>query len=913
MKIPDGWFVNNMIIFNEPDERGWAAKGFIVEVPDLRNASNDLKNEWHTKILLYLGTLRPPLKIQFQWSVDSDYRHELLKYDLATERLARNKWTYSVRKERFSRYMDRMLNRKLRREKLKIYLSVPIHATPKSRIPDNGEDEYYKSLLESLSSLFDRQGELLNCFLGGSGARLTPMTDQMHYLHYAEFLNPDYRIRSDYDPMKTFNPELSIQENCWHSGIHGNHKKASGGGNDYGFFMDGFYHSMIVMDRWPQTTYPGIIGHLTGLPILDYSITVNVHPLKIEDEIGREEKAIERIAGDYQSEKKHSLLTALDKKRRKVDALAGGFTCPFKAEFIIRISAQTKEELSGRCSAIKSAVNMMNGAGYWESSLPTTAMNLFFQTWPGWVFGKYSGHAIYAENQYLSDMLPISATFTGNLDDAESIYEGSCFNLVGIKNFTDGVPQHAAVFGMSGTGKSAFMTDLLSQTECFYDFTCIMEEGLSYGIYTQTQDSAPIIIHPDSEYTINYLDTHGLPLSPLHLATATALAAKMAGTAGDEDRQNLRTSQIMQYIDQLYTDVYEDWTRANAGLHQEIVRKAICVKIYKETVLPPGSTVIDAFSEVRNLLLKGDGQILEELHNISEKEITEFLSEPSSAKLVRDMAFSYFKPEQYPTHSVLVELMLTSPFRQHGRDEIKNLATLLSSWSFYGTHGKIFDGTTNIRLDGKIVHFELGGIPDAAEDLKRMTGFLIHNFTRNHIMTLPRSSRKRYVFEEAGRILDIEGGEKIISEGYAQMRKYGTWIVSIVQQYSRFKDTGIRPVVMGNSKQFFLMKQNDRGDLEDISEDIGLPEITREQIMNYPNPENLSRENRFSSLTYYHLDSGRPVCGTVRNFCSPEMLYCSSTDGAHFEKRAKELKCFGNGDITEAIRHFSNDKKEDIP
>jgi len=716
------------------------------------------------------------------------------------------------------------------------------------------------------------------------------MTDKDHYLHYAEFLNPDYRIRSDYDPMSTFDSELSIQENCWHSGITGNTGRSGGNAaSAFGFHMDGFYHSMLVMCRWPQTTYPGIIWHLTGLPILDYSATVNIQPLKIEDEIGREEKAIERLSGDYQTEKKHSLLTALDKKRRKVDALAGGFTCPFKAEFIIRISAQTREELSSRCSAVKSAINMMNGAGYWESGLPTTAMNLFFQTWPGWIFGRYSGHAIYAENQYLADMLPVSATFTGNIDGAEALYEGNCYSLVGVRNFTDSVPQHAAVFGMSGTGKSALMTDLLSQTECFYAFTCIMEEGLSYGEYTRTQGSAPIIIHPDSGYTINYLDTHGLPLSPLHLATATALAAKMAGKCNDEDRRNLRTSQIIQYIDQLYTDIYEDWARANSELHEEAIRKAIFVRRYRERFLPPGSTVAEAFTEFRNLLLRADERILEELNSISEKDVSEFLSESDSAKLVRDMAFSYFSPEQYPTHSTLVELMLTSPFSQHGREDIKNLATLLSSWCCYGTHGRIFDGVTNIKLDGNITHFELGSIPDAAADLKGMVGFLIHNFTRSHIMTLPRNAWKRFIFEEAGRILDMEGGEKIISEGYAQMRKYGTWIVSIVQQYSRFRDTRIRPVIMGNSKQFFLMRQNDRGDLDDISGDIGLPETAREQVMNYPNPENLSRENRYSSFTYYHLDSGRPVCGSVRNICSPEMLRCScpsSIVGQAFDEAA---------------------------
>jgi len=50
----------------------------------------------------------------------------------------------------------------------------------------------------------------------------------------------------------------------------------------------------------------------------------------------------------------------------------------------------------------------------------------------------------------------------------------------------------------------------------------------------------------------------------------------------------------------------------------------------------------------------------------------------------------------------------------------------------------------------------------------------------------------------------------------------------------------------------------------------------------------------------------------VRNICSPEMLYCSSTDGAHFEKRAKELKEFAGSDITEAISHFSNRKENGI-
>ena len=43
-------------------------------------------------------------------------------------------------------------------------------------------------------------------------------------------------------------------------------------------------------------------------------------------------------------------------------------------------------------------------------------------------------------------------------------------------------PQHAVLLGMSGAGKSVTLCDLLSQTEAFYDYTAIIEEGLSYDM-----------------------------------------------------------------------------------------------------------------------------------------------------------------------------------------------------------------------------------------------------------------------------------------------------------------------------------------------------------------------------------------------------------------------------------------------
>ena len=74
----------------------------------------------------------------------------------------------------------------------------------------------------------------------------------------------------------------------------------------------------MVLSRWPKATYPGIIHRLTSLRLLDYTITVNLDPLPVRREISKEEKAHDRIAGDYASEKKLSLLTVMEKKQKKI-------------------------------------------------------------------------------------------------------------------------------------------------------------------------------------------------------------------------------------------------------------------------------------------------------------------------------------------------------------------------------------------------------------------------------------------------------------------------------------------------------------------------------------------------------------------------------------------------------------------
>ena len=115
------------------------------------------------------------------------------------------------------------------------------------------------------------------------------------------------------------------------------------------------------------------------------------------------------------------------------------------------------------------------------------------------------------------------------------------------------------------------------------------------------------------------------------------------------------------------------------------------------------------------------------------------------------------------------------------------------------------------------------------------------------------------------RFLDVPGGEQIVAEGYAQLRKFNCWVVSIVQQYARFKQSRVRPAVIGNAKQFFILRQADRADLAELAADIGLPESAVEAIQHYPMPEQLPADGRYSSVCYFLPTAQPPQCGTLRH------------------------------------------------
>jgi hypothetical protein len=337
----------------------------------------------------------------------------------------------------------------------------------------------------------------------------------------------------------------------------------------------------------------------------------------------------------------------------------------------------------------------------------------------------------------------------------------------------------------------------------------------------------------------------------------------------------------------------------------DIARHAMALQNFRAEKMPPGATTLETFADFRDWKAAHPTEAEEYQRQFEEPAVLKFLKDPRTSKEVRNLAFAHFTPDEFPTHRMLQELMMLDPMGGE-RDQIMEIATLILPWCRDGNYGCLFDGTSNLSLTGKIAHFELGYIPESAKELKAAAGFLITNHARKHIMTLPRAIRKRNIYEEVARFLDIPGGQEIVQESYAQLRKFNCWNISIVQQYARFKQSRIRSAVFGNSRQFFIMRQNDRADLDDMGKDIALPEVTQHAIMNYPLPDHQTGQ-KYSPFTYLHTDATRNLCGTVHNVASPEMLYCSSSSGEHFDKRARELRKSPN--IVEGIIAHANPPK----
>ncbi len=885
---PNGFFLHDMLWLDLPKGDALIGKGFRVELQDVSGASISVLNALHSALSNLLYALPDNVRMQSQWQVTSDYREVLQRYDEATVG-ASNEWTVFNRSELHHRLSSQMERGVLRKEEHILWL-VRHMDTPLSKITSSTKaiERHIGTLLEREAMSFDNLGRSLQQSLG-SFAVVTALDDLDNFINYRNFLNPSLLSQDRRNAELEFDPEASIQDLVFRSdAVRVESASAS-------FHFANRYQTLFVISRWPSKIRPLDVMALTNLPFNDYVITTNIIPKNTREEISKEERLIERLEGEIISEKKRSLQTSKERKERKVDELARGYTRLFSTLQIIRVWDEAAEGLASKCEAIKAAVSDM-GAQYYHVTSATGARNLFMQTWPGNTHTKYRGYDIESSNQSLACLLPFSSTFTGLLDGAEALFHGATRNVVGFKSFIGSTPQHMLVLGGTGAGKSVAMNAILSQTEHLFDRTIIIEEGYSYAMYTRTLGVRPIAIQLDGELTLNYLDTNGLPLSSQHIGTAAALCLKMVGINSNEDTNKHRLGIIGEYLNRIYEDVANDWFMSNPREVDGLQRLGFALEDFRLHHQPEGSTFLDCFLAFRELQIEDAEDASGYLAAFTQNQILAWSKTKDGGQVCRNLVFARLQHSDYAdlTHHSVYMALRYAPFPHHVPQDIQYLADMLGTWTkSIGQRGKFFDGISNIQLNDKVLHFELSKIPEAAGDFKEAAGFLINNVVRHLIMTDPRSTRKRLIFEEAPRFFNVPGGDEIVSAAYATYRKYGAWLVTVAQQLSQIPDK-LRPVLIGNSSTKIIFRQKSTTDLELLSNELRLPSVTVDTIRNYPSPEHLPAHDRYSCFTYWTEANNQVVNGTVRVYASPEMLYLASSDGDVVQERDEAMLQYGN-------------------
>ena len=852
--LPNGHWVRDFIVWGTFRQRATIAKGFVIYPPDLRGAGEAAGARAHENLVKYFQSIPLHVRLQYQWRCNCDYHKALDAYEKVTADCT-NPQEQAVRAATARHFRGLLRERKLRREHLVVFISQRIDAAPPLFTTPEGVKSYYRSVLTQCEANFAQLGRELGTALG-QDVVVEPMTKRDHQLYTFLFLNPTANEWQT-DLGSVFDDRLSIMRNCLASDL-----KTDRLGR---MFFDGHYHALLVLQQVGSHTYEGMIHHLTKTDFLNYQITVNLEPLDTYRIIQEEETAQQNLQKQANTDVVVSQ-TRVDTIRRKqvsITQLGEGQTRLMNTTFIVRAWNTDETKLAADVSALKAGILSMRNARCYDAHLEATALELFFSTLPGNSFHPYAARAVRLEDEHVANLIPFSASFTGDLEQAQALYLSSDRAMVGFRFHVNGLVQHTGVAGGSRSGKSAAYNNLLYQTGPYFDYDVLLEEGGSHSNYAEDHGAKPIVIQKSGNITINYLDTLAAPLDPDHLAYAISLTAHFAGKTEDERLNHRRRAYLSFYLGVLYREAQQDWGRRNADLNRRAQREACAIHQWHATRMTADDTLFDAYTQVRDRVRANDAEVLEFTAKITEAGITHFIKDGQTAHLAERHVFSYFKPEEYPRHSELAELLRLRPSQEHDRAEVAELAALMDNWSALGEYGPLFDGVTNRRFDTRVVHFELAKADNNDLALRGAIALNLTGRIRQRIVSLPRSVRKRFTMEELARLIQMPGGAKLTLELAAQLAKYNCVFAFILQDFAQVAHVEGISSLLNNTRQWLILRHDDYKELGLFADRILLPETMREAVSQYPIPLNLPPANRYSAACYFSRSAVPPISGTM--------------------------------------------------
>lgn len=888
MRFPNAYIVktdnpaDSFMVYGELNEKGFVSKGYRIEVPNLKNAGNSLKNDLFVRLSGWLASQDKNRKIQIRYTRDGDYRDILQGYDHFTE-VHHNGWGGYIRREISGKNSARSARDGLKREYVYIYLGKSLKCFTDDCLTGNGKMRFEREVTGSFEVDFSNLVHFLNL----------PVFPLNHIELYREFYRAvnksAYDVGIDYE--KNFDPDLDDAGRGEFSG------RIAGDGFSVSFTADGYFHHIFTLHDFPPTElYPFYGNKLLDNGIRNLTVTVNIEPLDTEKVIEQKQKHWKRVRADLLEEEGEIAAGAgLDELTEHIYRLGKGEDSPFRMEYIIHTWNRDLKDLQSDGTILKqAATSMFTSLDSYE--LGTQALHNFMKTLPGFLYYRKQDAALDCMHRPLAAMLPFSSSFTGKGKDGNILFNGDHGNLMTMSFFDGATPQHTLCLGQTGAGKSVNFVSMLSQAYDDFDKIVIIEEGGSYFNLTRIfgDEAQYIVIDPSANLTLNYFDTGGLPLTPGQIEFVTTFLSAMCGASFTLEKLQDVIAILTPFVNAVYSDSYMEWRNRNRKDLEEAARITLTVEQMIDKLPPDQNTILDAYLVLKEILGKEDGfddrewEFRSCYHAFGRQEINDCILEDPEE--LRNISYAFMGKGDMPYHSQLVEAIRENTFSHLERTETDRIAARLAVYSIESGKGCLFDGETNIDLSRKWIHIELGKISQSSDTLKNLVGITINNLVKNQIINMPRSCRKLYLFEEAARFLTFPGAAEIMKQCYAQFRKYCCVAVTITQSIAQMSESGVGQIIMTQSKMFIFLKNTDAAELKLITNYIPLSEEAIRNIMNFPSPEHLPPNDRYSSFLLYAQRAGYPIVGVGRNYASPAILAAAATSGDLHNKLQRIMK-----------------------
>ncbi len=899
MRLPNAYIVQtanlqeSFLVYGELSSKGFAAKGYRLEVPNLDNAGNALKNDLFMRLSGWLASQSLDKRIQIRYTRDADYRDILERYKEDTEQYAADLWSRKIRSENYDDFMRRIAERRLYREYVSVYFSRELSQFIGSDfIPEQEQDR--RQFEREVVTAFEADRTELQQFLNQP---VTPLDHIGLYKEYYRAVNKSaFDLDIDYEA--DFEADLGIYR-CGYA-------KTSFEPGAASFHSDGYFHNIFTLHDFPKSDLTPFAGNrLLGNDIQNLTIAVNIEPLDTEKVIEQKQKHWRRVRADLLEEESEVAASAgLDELTEHIYRLGKGEDSPFRIEYVIHTWNKDAAELQSDSMILRqAATSMLTSLDSYELGLQS--MHNFLKTLPGYTWYKRHDAALDCMHRPLAAMLPFSCSFVGKGAEGNILFGGDHCNLMTFSFFDGDTPQHTLCLGQTGSGKSVNFVSILSQAYYQFAKVVIIEEGGSYYNLTRIRgnEAQYIVIDPNANQTLNYFDTGGLPLTPGQLEFVTAFLTAMCGESSDLEVIQDRTALISPFVAAVYTDAYVEWRNRNREGLERAARMALSVEKQIPSMPIDRNTAQDAWIELRDALAApaespdAGQRRLQELYNSwTIRELNDYIIEDS--EMLRNISYAYMAKSDMPYHSQLVEALRETSLLHLDRSDLNRVAARLAVYSVES--GKsLFDGETTVDLGKRWIHIELGKIAQSGSVLRNLVGIVINNLVMNQIINMPRGSAKLYLFEELARLLaTVPGAAEIVKQSYAQLRKYKCVAVTITQSAAQMTQSGVGQIVMTQSKQFLFLRNTDAAELRLITNYVPLSEDAQQNIRNFPTPEHLPPGRKFSSFLLVAQRADWPVVGVGRNYASSAILAAAATSGglhSRLERLMKELQAQNAG------------------